>query len=148
MAIDHQTDLSASMTQLTLDEATARGAAVVILCCVPTEGGGEGEIMHIECAIDKDTEKVAQPKDLLNSAESVVRQALVPFQQAGVPARGILCRGEPAEVIVEQSLKLSAGMIIMGRRHLSPFNRLFKSSVSARVLELAHCPVLIDINKQ
>ncbi|MSE18410.1 universal stress protein, partial [Pantoea agglomerans] len=38
-------------------------------------------------------------------------------------------------------------MIIMGRRHLSSLNRLLKGSVSASVIERAHCPVLIDVRK-
>jgi len=38
-------------------------------------------------------------------------------------------------------------MIIMGRRHLSPLNRLLKGSVSAAVIERATCPVLLDVRK-
>jgi len=32
--------------------------------------------------------------------------------------------------------------------HLSPFNRLLKGSVSAAVIERAHCPVLVDVRAQ
>ena len=145
MAIDHQNNLSDTISQLTLQEALLRHASVVVLCCLPTEGGVEGEVMNIECAIDQVVQQYGQPEDSLNCAETAVRAALVPFQQSGISARGLLCRGEPAAVIVEQANKLSASMIIMGRRHLSPFNRLFKGSVSAEVLETASCPVLIDL---
>ena len=146
MAIDYQNNLSARISQLTLQEAMLRNAPVVIVCCLPTEGGIEGEVMNIECALDHVVQQHGQPKDALNWAEATVRAALVPFQQSGIPARGLLCRGEPAEIIVDQANKLSAAMIIMGRRHLSPFNRLFKGSVSAAVLETASCPVLIDLS--
>lgn len=147
MAIDHQNTLSTTISQLTLREAMLRNASVVIICCVPTEGSVEGEVMSIECAIDPTVEQRGQPKDSLNCAEMTVRAALVPFQQAGITARGLLCRGDPAQVIVEQATKLSAMIIIMGRRHLSPFNRIFKGSVSATVLETASCPVLIDLSE-
>lgn len=147
MAIDHQNNLSTTISQLTLQEAMLRNASVVIICCLPTDGVVEGEVMDIECAIDQAVQQHGQPKDPLNCAETSVRAALVPFQQSGVSARGLLCRGEPAAIIVEQANKLSATMIIMGRRHLSPFNRLFKGSVSAAVLETASCPVLIDLSE-
>ena len=148
MAIDPLSNPSRSLTRLTLEEASARDASVVILCCIPIEGSVGGEVMNIDCAIDESLQQATSPQDSLNCAESAVRTALIPFQQAGISARGLLCRGEPADTIVEQSLKLSASMIIMGRRHLTPFNRLFKGSVSAAVLETASCPVLIDIDKE
>ncbi|WKX25596.1 universal stress protein [Tatumella ptyseos] len=147
MAIDHQNNLSTSISHLTLREAQLHQASVIVICCIPTDGGIEGEVMNIECGVDQQDSTHSQPKDPLNCAERTVRAALVPFQRSGVPARGLLCRGEPAAVIVEQATKLSASMIIMGRRHLSPFNRLFKGSISAAVLETASCPVLIDLNE-
>ncbi|WP_158785273.1 universal stress protein, partial [Pantoea sp. BAV 3049] len=53
--------------------------------------------------------------------------------------------GESAETIVAQANEIGAVMIVMGRRHLSSFNRLLKGSVSAAVIERASCPVLVDV---
>ncbi|MBT0727697.1 universal stress protein [Rosenbergiella australiborealis] len=146
MAIDHRNTLSSSIGQLTLDEAQSRKASVVIICCIEAEDDVEGEVMTIDCAIDENSHHTLQRKDLLNCAEMAVRAALVPFQQAGIPARGKVCRGDAARYIVDQANQLSASMIIMGRRHLSPFNRFLRGSVSAAVLETASCPVLIDLS--
>jgi Universal stress protein family. len=86
-------------------------------------------------------------QDEQNTAEMVVRHALSPLLRAGIDARGLILAGEAAETIVAQSEALHASMIIMGRRHLSPLNRLLKGSVSAAVIERASCPVLIDVRK-
>lgn len=146
MAIDRQATMAEKVINVTLEQAKAHQASVIILCCVAPDDAACSQPMEIDTA-----EKNALSMDALdsrNSAEQIVRYALNPFAEACIPARGMICCGDPATTIVDQADRLNVSMIIMGRRHLSAFNRILKSSVSAAVLERAHCPVLVDVSRE
>ncbi|GAA0511500.1 hypothetical protein GCM10009414_21440 [Tatumella terrea] len=146
MAIDRQATMAEKVINVTLEQAKAHQASVIILCCVAPDDAACSQPIEIDTA-----EKNALSMDALdsrNSAEQIVRYALNPFAEAGIPARGMICSGDPATTIVEQADRLNVSMIIMGRRHLSSFNRILKGSVSAAVLERAHCPVLVDVSRE
>ncbi|MDU2733216.1 MAG: universal stress protein, partial [Mixta calida] len=102
----------------------------------------------LEITAGEDPADFGAALDEQNTAELVIRHALAQLLGAGIEARGRVIAGESAETIVAQAAALDAQMIIMGRRHLSPFNRLLKGSVSAAVIERAHCPVLVDVRAQ
>ncbi|MBP2198577.1 universal stress protein [Pantoea cypripedii] len=144
MAIDNS-PVAEKVIALTIDQALAHQAQVVVLCCVDPAYSSCNQPIEIDAGEDPDDFLVA--KDEQNTAEMVVRHALAPILRAGVVAKGMILAGEAAETIVAQSAAVQASMIIMGRRHLSPFNRLLKGSVSAAVIERASCPVLIDVRK-
>ncbi|MCK0554531.1 hypothetical protein NB724_000771 [Pantoea ananatis] len=144
MAIDN-TPVAKKVISLTIEEALAHRAEVMVLCCIDPAYSSCSQPIDIDAGEDPADFVAAQ--DEQNTAEMVVRHALAPLLQAGVKARGMILAGEAADTIVAQSQQLNASMIIMGRRHLSPFNRFLKGSVSAAVVERAHCPVLIDVRK-
>ncbi len=54
-----------------------------------------------------------------------------------------LVEGRPAEKIVETAKKGMFDLIVVGSRGLSGFKEIFLGSVSVRVADKAHCPVLI-----
>ncbi|MFW6117347.1 MAG: universal stress protein [Thermoproteota archaeon] len=54
-----------------------------------------------------------------------------------------LLEGNPSQQIVDFAKKEDFDMIIMGSRGLGGFKELFLGSVSDRVADKAHCPVLI-----
>lgn len=145
IAVD-STPVAEKVIALTIEEAQAHKANVVVLCCVDPAYSSCNQPIEIDAGEDPADFTVAQ--DEQNTAEMVVRHALAPLLRAGIDARGIILAGDAAETIVAQSQQLNASMIIMGRRHLSSFNRLLKGSVSAAVIERAHCPVLIDVRKE
>ena len=144
MAIDNS-PVADKVIALTIEQALAQRAQVMVLCCIDPAYSSCNQPIEIDAGEDPQDFVAAQ--DEQNTAEMVVRRALAPLLRAGVAAKGMILAGEAAETIVAQSALLSASMIIMGRRHLSPFNRLLKGSVSAAVIERAHCPVLIDVRK-
>ncbi|WP_437615178.1 universal stress protein [Erwinia sp. V71] len=131
------------VVSLAIEQAQAQQAGVVVVCCVDASYSAGNA--PLEFTAGEDPADFALAQDEQNTAEAVVRQALAELQRAGVQARGRVVAGESAETIVAQADLLQAAMIIMGRRHLSPFNRLLKGSVSAAVIEHAHCPVLVDV---
>ncbi|MEG3112611.1 MULTISPECIES: universal stress protein [Pantoea] len=144
MAIDNS-PVSEKVISLATDEALAHNAQVVVLCCIDPSYSSCNQPIEIDAGEDPADFLAAQ--DEQNSAEMVVRRALALLLRAGVNARGMILAGEAADTIIAQSEQLQTSMIIMGRRHLSSFNRLLKGSVSASVIERAHCPVLIDVRK-
>ncbi|MDZ7277771.1 universal stress protein [Pantoea eucrina] len=144
MAIDNS-PVAEKVVALTLEQAQAQQAQVAVLCCIDPAYSSCN--LPIEIAAGEDPDDFVAAKDEQNTAEKVVRQALAPLLRAGISARGLIVAGEAAETIVAQANALHASMIIMGRRPLSPFNRLLKGSVSAAVIEHARCPVLIDVRK-
>ncbi|MBE5252238.1 universal stress protein [Mixta mediterraneensis] len=144
MAIDNS-PVAEKVIDLTTVEALAHNAQVVVLCCIDPAYSSCSQPIEIDAGEDPADFLAAQ--DEQNTAEMVVRRALAPLLRAGVNARGMILAGEAADTIIAQSEQLKVSMIIMGRRHLSSFNRLFKGSVSASVIERAHCPVLIDVRK-
>ncbi|CAI2138292.1 universal stress protein [Serratia ficaria] len=127
---------------LAAEQGAAQRAAVVVLCCVDLSYSMTGPF---DITLGEDPADFGCAQDEQSAAAAVARQALSELKEAGVSARGRVVAGEPAETIVAQAKALNAAMIIMGRRHLSPFNRLLRGSHSASVIENADCPVLIDV---
>ncbi len=141
VAVDNSV-IARKVVALATEQALALQAEVVVVCCVDASYASSGPF---EITAGEDPGDFGLALDEQNTAEAVVRQALAELQRAGVNARGRVVAGESAETIVSQANALDAAMIIMGRRHLSSFNRLLKGSCSAAVIEHASCPVLIDV---
>ncbi|MFS2222182.1 universal stress protein [Pantoea sp. B65] len=142
VAVDNSA-VARKVVSLAIEQALAQPAEVVVLCCVDaTYYAGSPPL---ELTAGEDPADFGRAQDEQNTAEAAVRHALAELLRAGVNARGRVIAGEAGETIVAQANELQATMIIMGRRHLSPFNRLLKGSVSAAVIERACCPVLVDV---
>jgi len=142
VAVDNSA-IARKVVALASEQALALDADVVVLCCVDASYATTAGSYTIEAG--EDPGDFGYALDEQNTAESAVRQALAELQRAGIRATGRVVAGESAETIVNQANELRAAMIIMGRRHLSSFNRLLKGSVSAAVIERASCPVLVDV---
>ncbi|SFN13417.1 Nucleotide-binding universal stress protein, UspA family [Izhakiella capsodis] len=142
VAIDDST-IARKVVSLAIEQAQALSSQVMVLCCVDEKNCNLSAPLEFAAGEENDDEIRSQ--DEQNSAESVVRRALLQLLHAGIKARGRVIAGETAETIVGQAKAINAQMIIMGRRHLTPFNRFLKGSVSTAVIEQAHCPVMIDV---
>ncbi|MEN5017554.1 universal stress protein [Erwinia sp. Eh17-17] len=141
VAVDNSV-VARKVVSLATEQALALQADVVVVCCVDISYADAGPF---EIEAGEDPGDFGLALDEQNTAEAVVRQALAELHRAGVTARGRVVAGESAETIVSEANRLHAAMIIMGRRHLSSFNRLLKGSCSAAVIERASCPVLLDV---
>jgi nucleotide-binding universal stress UspA family protein len=62
---------------------------------------------------------------------------------AGIPIHFEGAVGHPAEQIIRHAEQHGANLIVMGHRGKSLFERWRLGSVSQRVLQYAHCPVLV-----
>ena len=59
----------------------------------------------------------------------------------GTPVHTQTIKGEPCEVLVEQSARLD--LLVLGSRAYGPLRHVLLGSVSAPVMREAHCPVLV-----
>jgi len=74
--------------------------------------------------------------------ERQLREAMHDAGLAATRARAVAEAGDPSEVIVEQSVKTKAGLVVMATHGRSGWNRLMLGSVAEKVLRTAPCPVL------
>ncbi|WP_147199075.1 universal stress protein [Pantoea sp. MBD-2R] len=142
VAVDNSA-IARKVISLAGEQARALDADVVVLCCVDASYASTTGDYVIEAG--EDPGDFGSALDEQNTAEAAVRQALAELQNEGIRATGRVLAGESAETIVAHANEIGASMIVMGRRHLSSFNRLLKGSVSAAVIERASCPVLVDV---
>jgi nucleotide-binding universal stress UspA family protein len=59
----------------------------------------------------------------------------------GVGVKRIFCNGDPAEQVLERSREQRPDLILMATHGYGAFRQLFLGSVTASVLQNAHCPV-------
>ncbi|WP_152391644.1 universal stress protein [Paenibacillus guangzhouensis] len=73
---------------------------------------------------------------ILSDAEKLIAGSTIPYQ-------AVCYTGDPAQLIVNKAKEESADLIVMGSRGLSLFSELFIGSVSHKVVQHAHCAVMI-----
>lgn len=64
-------------------------------------------------------------------------------EKAGVPATSLVVKGRPFEQIVHLANGLNVDLIVMGTYGRRGADRILIGSVAERVIEYAHCPVLV-----
>jgi nucleotide-binding universal stress UspA family protein len=74
---------------------------------------------------------------------AVLEQAAHPLEEAGIRVIRELLEGPLAEAILNVAAVRDCDLIIMGARGLSDLQGLLVGSVSHKVIQHAHCPVLV-----
>lgn len=89
----------------------------------------------------------AELNAILDDAREHYEQSFVQLREraksAGLELDTEIEVGHPAEHIVRRAEQTKAGLIVMGRRGISAFQRWMLGSISERVLRYAHCPVMV-----
>jgi universal stress protein A len=80
-----------------------------------------------------------------SEAELALSVLLAKLEMAGIKARGFLLTGKSSteSQIVRAARLERIDLIIMGTRGRTGISRLFGSSLASRVINRAHCPVLV-----
>lgn len=88
----------------------------------------------------------AFPLETVEAADRLAAAAVKTFQDAGITARGEVqhaASGHAPKHIVETAIEQECDLIVMGSRGLSDIAGLLLGSVTHKVLQLAHVPVLV-----
>ncbi|HXN01259.1 MAG TPA: universal stress protein [Candidatus Dormibacteraeota bacterium] len=88
----------------------------------------------------------AFPLETPQEATQLVAETVVALRHAGIAATGEVhgaFAGHAAREIVDTARSQGADLIVMGSRGLSDIGGLFVGSVTHKVLQLAHVPVLV-----
>ena len=90
---------------------------------------------------------VAFPLETPAEATQLVADAVKAIRDAGITASGELrnmAAGHVAKAIVETATAKNIDLIVMGSRGLSDVQGLLLGSVTHKVIQMAHIPVLVD----
>lgn len=79
--------------------------------------------------------------DVVASAETTM-QEFVDANFKGLPARGLVLAGYPAEEILKAAKEQQADLIVMGTHGRTGIDRIIFGSVAEMVVKTAACPVL------
>jgi nucleotide-binding universal stress UspA family protein len=80
---------------------------------------------------------------IVQQLEGDIGQVVERLKAAHLDAEGVVVRGRPATVLVEEAERSSANLIVAGSRGHGPIATLILGSVSAELVDIAPCPVLI-----
>lgn len=140
---------------LALDGSESALAAVDFLLCFPFPEGSEVVLLSV---IDDSLFREHKDGQLPGEARQAVEDTHADFHNEGaellsvqaerLTAAGWRCStevhsGHPAKEIVASAHRLGTDLIVMGSHGLSGVKRFLLGSVSARVMEYAHCSALI-----
>ena len=82
-------------------------------------------------------------KDLKADGQRYINYILRLAEKEGVKAISLIAKGRPFEQIVHLADNLSMDLIVMGTYGRRGAERILIGSVAERVIEYAHCPVLV-----
>ena len=90
---------------------------------------------------------VGEASVLVRELSIQAEQALDPVRQrlsdAGLTTDFAVVSGRPPQVLVEEARRSRATLVAVGSRGLGPIASVLVGSVSAEVVDNAHCPVLV-----
>ncbi|MES9937435.1 MAG: universal stress protein [Sedimenticola sp.] len=136
MPIDLQeTDLATRAVQTAIDEARKHSAEIYVLTVIPDFG------LPLVASFF--------PDDAIKDAMKSVARELKKYIKANIPdditAHPLIADGSPSEIILNQAKKLKADLIIIPS-HAQSIGQVFLGSCAAKVVERAHCSVMVIKN--
>ena len=116
--------------------------------------GGRLVLLHVaETAVEERDRAVrAQAAEYLRSKRSVAEKYLndvaCPLEDEGVPVEWVVLEGRAPRRILAYARETSVDLIAMATHSRGGFVRAIMGSVATRVLQAAHCPVLLARPRQ
>ncbi len=93
--------------------------------------------------LTKATGRESIEHELKVDAQNAVNYVVNLAEKQGIKATSLLVKGRPYEQIVHISKGVNADIIVMGTYGRRGHERLLIGSVTERVIEYSHCPVLV-----
>ena len=75
--------------------------------------------------------------------EKILQSALEIVQERGIQAKTLIRYGKPAEEIVNTANEIGADLIVLGTKKHSPLVRRLLGATADKVVDNAHCSVLV-----
>jgi len=75
--------------------------------------------------------------------KAILDEAVVGLRERGVPLKGRLVRGEPAQEIAEYAREVKADLVVVGHRKQSLLQRWWSGPNGAYLSDYLHCSLLI-----
>jgi nucleotide-binding universal stress UspA family protein len=138
-------------------DASAKAVAFVLTKFQPDHSTGEGgrapfhvSVLHVikrqplaPITVRYTAPWIKSEQKVKDTARRLVDQTVQQLIKAGFTAEPIHKIGDPAEEIMNMAAKQHTDMIVMGAKGLSAIDRILLGSISTRVVQYAHCPVLL-----
>ncbi len=122
--------------------ASAKALAFVLAKFRPNRSTGKGGQVPIHVSVIHVMPPVKYP-GLEEANRKLIDQTVQKLIKAGFTAEPLCQLGKPAEEIMEVASKHHADLIVMGAKGLGVIARFLLGSVSTRVVQHAHCSVLV-----
>jgi nucleotide-binding universal stress UspA family protein len=104
----------------------------------------QSKVILLSVVESADNSDPAHPEQTsVEAVASLLTQAKTVFEQRGFEAETIEREGNPAFVICDVADEISADLIVIGCRGTGLTEERREDSVSARVINLSPCPVLV-----
>lgn len=129
-----------------VDGSDSSAEAARIGAALTGQNGGELTLLHVVRLIEYGSEETelheaAVPKEAVDSGDALLKMIK---EKIGVPQANLaVAAGHPAHTICAYADQGKYDLIIIGNRGLSGLPASLIGSVSQRVSEMAHCPVLL-----
>jgi nucleotide-binding universal stress UspA family protein len=124
-----------------IDGSPQSGQAIRCLERLPLPPGQACAVLHVlDPLMDSGDARVSQR---LAAAERLVEKAAAPLAKAGYNVEPLVHDGHPAQEILRVAKERDVELVVVGARGLSGIQEFLLGSVSGRVLQYAHCSVLI-----
>ncbi len=91
----------------------------------------------------KVTERESIERELKADGQKAVNYIVNLAEKQGIKASSLLAKGRPFEQIVHLAKGLNIDLIVMGTYGRRGAERILIGSVTERVIEYSHCPVLV-----
>jgi nucleotide-binding universal stress UspA family protein len=93
--------------------------------------------------VSKAGDKDSMERELKQDGERYLRYIKGLSERAGLRTSMLLLKGRPYEQIVHLAKSMNMDLIVMGTYGRRGADRILMGSVAERVIEYAHCPVLV-----
>lgn len=106
-----------------------------------------GGRLTIAAVVDMHPEYYADATDIVDKmgikASETLEKAEATAAKAGVEAKTVLLRGDPAQELATMAKNEDCGIIFVGTRGRSGVKKLLLGSVAEKIIGFAHCPVFV-----
>ena len=139
-------DEAAPLRRITLatdgSDASAKALAFVLTTFQPDRSTGRGGRVPIHVSVIHVMAPIKYP-GLKAAGYRLVEESVRKLIKAGFTAEPLCQLGKPAEEIMKVASKQHADLIVIGAKGLGAIARFLLGSVSTRVVQHAHCAVLV-----